>query len=480
MKLCWFVLLILLITACSQGKKKTADPLAYAVITGHIKNSQVYPQQHALKVVIPFFRNSQTIQECEIKNDHTFSFRFQPLALRDISIETFVPFILIRPGDSLHIELDFADLTKVDFSGTAGKLNQDLYAYTDGGGYYLEQYMTTADQRMAPAAFRAKMKGEREIRMKRFQDFAKKHEVEPDLEEWIKKGLDAEYYILLMNYAVRHPFMSRDTIPEQYYDFNSSMESLFTEGVVNSRLFELSSKFQYRPGKKVTDSTAPVSGVLERAASCTKNKVLSQFVMASYFDANLDCNDVAYFEENRAFFDEHVTIPLLRESLLQKYKDKKAYVTNPKPISDAMLYGITHDNGIAPVLGNGMKRLQEIVQNNKGKVVLINFWSGCPAALQGLGGINKLTELYQGEEVELVSVAEDGELIKKWAEDNQLKGQKYFWPKQDVREIMRNWHVTWSPYYLLINKEGIIVDYGSHILPGSVYSKEKINRLLEE
>ena len=79
---------------------------------------------------------------------HTFTFRFQPLALRDISIETFIPYLLIRPGDSLHIELDFAKLNKVEFSGTAGKLNQDLYAYTDGEGYYLEQRAGTDDQKL--------------------------------------------------------------------------------------------------------------------------------------------------------------------------------------------------------------------------------------------------------------------------------------------------------------------------------------------
>lgn len=480
MKLGWFILLVLLAAGCSQPKKEMVDPLAYAVITGHIKNRQVYPQQYSLKVIIPSFVNSQTIQECAIKDDHTFSFRFQPLALRDISIETFASFILIRPGDSLHIELDFADLNKVQFSGTAGKLNQDLYAFTDGGGYYLTQHVGTNEQMMAPDAFRALMKEEREVRWERFRDFAKKYEVEPDLEKWIKKGLEAEYYQGLMDYGMVHRLITGDSVPEDFYDFNSSVEELFTEDVMHSHLFELSAKFLCKPGKNSDSTVFNIPEVLENVANCTQNEVLSQFVVASILDGNLGCNDVVYFEENRAFFDEHVTIPLLRESLLQKYRDKKAYVTHPKLVSDAMLYGVSRDNGLAPVFGPGMKKLQEVVENNKGKVMLINFWDGCPFALKGLDGINQLTELYKGKDVELVSVAGDAGIIKKWAEEHHLKGQKYFWPHQDIGEIKRNWHVNWSPYYLLINKEGVIVDYGTHIAPGSAYSKKKINQLLEE
>ena len=43
------ILLMFVVLACGREKKKeTVNPLAYAVITGHIKNRQVYPQQSAL------------------------------------------------------------------------------------------------------------------------------------------------------------------------------------------------------------------------------------------------------------------------------------------------------------------------------------------------------------------------------------------------------------------------------------------------
>lgn len=477
MRLIWLFMLILLSFSCRQEKREKTDSLAYAVITGHIKNREIYPRQQSLKVVIPSFGDSETIQECEIKEDDTFSFRFQPLALRDISIETFIPFILIRPGDSLHIELDFENLNKVGFSGTAGKLNQDLYAFTDGGGYYLRQNAGTLDQMKEPAEFRAQMEKEREIRLERVRDFSQKYKVDTDLEKWINKGLEIEYHKILLDYGVNHAMYCGDTVSDEYYNFNSSVESLFTEDVIHSGLFELASKFQSKP-KMPVDSLKPTSAILERSANYSGNKVLSQFMVASDFDWQLSCNDVTFFEDNRAFFDEHVTLPLLRETLLQKYKDKKAYATNPKPMSDFMLYGSDPEKGITPVVGEGMKKLQDVVNMNKGKVTLINFWSGCPFALAELKGMNELTEQYKDEDVALVSIAGDSEQIRKW--NDNLKGQSNIWPYDNIREIMNNWHVHMSPYYLLINKEGVIVDYGTHIRPGNASVKEKINRLLKE
>lgn len=475
----WFVLLALLVAGCGQQEKKAVDPLAYAVITGHIKNRQVYPQEHSLKVVIPSFWNAQTVVECEIKEDDSFSFRFQPLALRDISIETFVPYLLVRPGDSLHIELDFSRLNWVDFSGSAADLNQDLYAFTDGKGYYLRQNAGTDDDLLSPDAFKAKMDRERDLRLERFQAFLQGREVDPDLQKWIGKGLEKEYYMNLLTYRFRHLFMTGDTVPADFYGFKSGVEDLFADDVIHSGLFELSTQYQYLVQKK-TDTIVGLSQRLSDIADCTNNKVLSQFMLAGILDESLASNEVTDFEDNRTFFDEHITLPVLREPLLQKYKDKKAYLANPKPMSDAMLYGVNLENGAASVVSEGMKKLQDVVNRNKGKVVLVNFWGGCPAACVELEPQNKLVEAYQGKEVELVSISEDDEWVQDYARKVGLKGQSYFWSGKDLREIRQSWHVTWSPYYLLINKEGIIVDYGSHIRPSALRTKAKIDRLLEE
>ena len=46
------------------------------------------------------------------------------MALRDISIETFIPYLLIRPGDSLHIELYVRAFVKMFGPGVGKKIEE--------------------------------------------------------------------------------------------------------------------------------------------------------------------------------------------------------------------------------------------------------------------------------------------------------------------------------------------------------------------
>lgn len=477
---CGLILLILLVWGCGQKDREQKDLSAPAVITGRVLHREVYPRQKFLKVIIPSFEHAQTIEECEIKADGSFAFRFRPLACRGIAIETFVPYLFVRPGDSLFVEIDFQDLTKVTFSGTGGKLNQDLYRFTDGGGYYLSQHAGTNDFMLTPEAFRKKMEKERKERERRCEEFFRAHEVDPDLERWIRKGMDTEYYTILLRYGTTYSFYNRgDTVPEAFYDFIPEAAALYEEDVVHSGLFDLSSGFRNRVAMR-KEAEPEKKWEPEQLAGGVQNTVLAQFLMANVFDQNLSCNDITYFEENREAFDRYITLPLFRETLLEKYETKKAYLTNPRPVSDAMLYGVNHESALAPVASAGMRKLQELVKKNAGKAIFINFWGGCPAALAELKPQEQLSAQYQGEEVEFISIAADCKSAREYAERQGLEGQNYFWTVEEVQDIMRSWHVTWSPYYLLINKEGVIIDYGSHLRPSSAGLKDKIEKVVGE
>lgn len=448
------------------------------MITGHIKNREIYPQQRSLKIIIPFFDQSETVEECVIKDDHTFTFRFQPLVLRDIAIETFIPYLLIRPGDSLHIEMDFRQLDWVKFSGSAGELNQLLYTYMDGGGYYLRQNAGTAALLLPPDDYRKQRTEEWENCKNRYVAFKQKYVPEPDLEKWILKGLDAEYYTQLLQYIFSIPFPVCDSLLETWSDVLPKVEQLFTADVIHSQLFRLASVFPY-PDSLERYASITLSGV-QALEESTFSEVLAQFMIAGALDHDLSCNQVISFENSREYFDRKITFPFLREPLLQKYRNKKNYLVNPQPLSDALLYGENREGGMTSLAVEGMRKLQKVVEQNAGKVILINFWSGCGAAVAELEPLNELVRMHKGKDVEFVSIAIDGDWTRKVADKLQLDGQTYFWSVEDLRQIMKNFQVTWSLFYLLIDQQGTIVDYGSHIRPHSSSTKEKIDRLLEK
>ena len=58
-----------------------------AIITGHIKNRHLYPDEKEVRITIPFYgRVPYTTLISPIWNDDTFSFQFFPYATRQISM----------------------------------------------------------------------------------------------------------------------------------------------------------------------------------------------------------------------------------------------------------------------------------------------------------------------------------------------------------------------------------------------------------
>lgn len=67
-----------------------------AIITGHIKNRHLYPDEKEVRITIPFYgRVPYTTLISPIWNDDTFSFQFFPYATRQISMPPYAEEIII-------------------------------------------------------------------------------------------------------------------------------------------------------------------------------------------------------------------------------------------------------------------------------------------------------------------------------------------------------------------------------------------------
>ena len=86
-----------------------------AVITGHISHHEVYQNTKEISITIPFFDRVSNKQRSTIYEDR-FAFSLVPYAPRTISMPPYIDHLVICPGDSIHVELDFADLGKVYYS----------------------------------------------------------------------------------------------------------------------------------------------------------------------------------------------------------------------------------------------------------------------------------------------------------------------------------------------------------------------------
>ena len=99
-------------------KGNEADYSRSAVITGHISHREVYPNTTEISIEIPFYDRVSEKQTSAIYED-AFAFSFVPYAPRTISMPPYIDHLVVCPGDSIHVELDFGNLAKVVCSGLA-------------------------------------------------------------------------------------------------------------------------------------------------------------------------------------------------------------------------------------------------------------------------------------------------------------------------------------------------------------------------
>ena len=109
-----------------------------AIITGHISNRDFYPDEKEVLLTIPTLSNVPITITSPIWSDGSFSFEFFPYAMRQVSLSPYMEELIIGPGDSIHVEIDFKDLMHVSCSGNGADNNEKLTVFHNK--YYLRNW----------------------------------------------------------------------------------------------------------------------------------------------------------------------------------------------------------------------------------------------------------------------------------------------------------------------------------------------------
>ncbi len=114
-----------------------------AVITGHILHPEVYPNTREISLSMPFFDRVAQQQTSQISEDGDFAFSFYPYSPRSVSMAPFVDELMVCPGDSIHVELDFSDFNHVVFTGRGADNNEKLSVFRMR--YYLDDWPSLSE-----------------------------------------------------------------------------------------------------------------------------------------------------------------------------------------------------------------------------------------------------------------------------------------------------------------------------------------------
>lgn len=473
----------------SNIKGDAADYSRPVVITGHISNRDVYPKTTEINIVSPFYDRVSQSQSSVISDD-AFAFSFVPYSPRTISMPPFIETMMVCPGDSIHVELDFADLGNVVYSGKGAENNKKLNDFHMG--YYLSgDWPGFSRMREEPEGkfvriyknaeeFSEAAKQSLAHHLSRLDDFIAEKQPSKELAILCRKEIEADYYSALIRSLLLYRHDGHDDV-SSYFRIQDA-EPLFSGDYMNSNLFELSSQIRYwsldaLDREEIGSLYADYSSLVHFLKKATKNDILRQMMITDEFNQLLEANNVDRFEDYFASFNDNVTFPLLKLSTRDRYMLKKAYQQNPQILSDAILKADKPRDGQDNFIkeNEGLKLLREIITNEKEKVVYITIGAKwCPGSLSNIPYQQSLASDYQGKPLRIVNFYLDNK-------------------PDDANSIalgIENYHLTDAqrlgfdpilhlgrgiPFFILIDKDGVIVDFGNHLRASNPATREKID-----
>ena len=129
----------------------------------------------------------------------------------------------------------------------------------------------------------------------------------------------------------------------------------------------------------------------------------------------------------------------------------------------------------------GDSLLTEMLQDFKGKVVMIDFWNTwCVPCRNAIKAMKPMEEEYKGKDVVFLFIANESSNLNEWEEiAPTIKGHHYRLPVNQCNTLTDKWGFSAIPSYVIIGKDGKRKD--SHTgFKGVEYYKAKIDAELKK
>lgn len=479
------IMSLFILSSCTTDRmdRQMMDESYYsqaAVITGHIANRDVYPNTNEISITLPFYDRVDSRQTSLIYDDE-FGFSVLPYAPRTVSMAPFVDHMVICPGDSIHVDLDFAELGKVSFSGTGADNNMKMNEFHLK--YYLSHYWPSVNKYNDAKSFKDGLTEQLEAHLSRLEAFIQEKHPSKELEALCRKEIEADYYSNLIQGLL---FFKRGG--ESVSDLFRVKEAagLFSPDCMPGNLFDLSSNICYwllhdMDPEEAALLMADYTLLMRFLKKVTSNRILHQMLVTHFYNQMLEANDSERFEKHFKEFNETVTYPLLKLNIRDRYIARKAYKQNPRTLSDAILHADRPREGQdASVKENmGLKLLRDIIAENEDKVIYITIaatW--CPGSRYEVPFQQELAEDYRNKPLRVVNLYLD----------NSSDGTNPFATDIETYHLTDEQRLGLDPilhtgrgipFYILIDKEGVIVDFGEHLRPSIPETRNIIDRYIK-
>ncbi|MBT1707247.1 TlpA family protein disulfide reductase [Fulvivirgaceae bacterium PWU5] len=424
-----------------------------------------------------------------------FVFKFEAYVPTDAWIVYQTNFlILFHPGDSIYLEFDgttsnrMAVLKSAKFSGDAAASNkgtalfQQAYAENSLSGYNYEKH-TIRIKNSTPSQFVQYCDSLRHEALNFHAAFVKKQGLNQEAARWSKLYVGSRYYHDLRYFPDAHRAAlvlkeSEWDVPLKYYDFLRTYDDVKQALVSGDAINSYINKYAYTYIRRHASADAAAlkrsltkeqqdSIKLWSIVRYSKDAFIKEITLCYFLNDWLEQSALETFEKNRNLIDANLTQPFLREPLFKKYALKKKEVEGlPAPAVERLVSGVSF--------------VDSVIQQNRGKVIYIDIWATwCGPCRQEFPYAKKLEDAFGDNVVFLYLCLESGEdayqnLLKKYAH----KGIHKFLDEEQSKLLRAKYKVQGVPHYMLIDKDGHIVNVDHSIKPSADETPAAIRGLL--
>jgi thiol-disulfide isomerase/thioredoxin len=502
----FFTVFIIIFSSCNKPKKQYVDVPQIIIVAGKIDNYETN-RKLTLHVNRPGFSQEQILA----KTDSTGNFiaTFESYIPVDVWVMYNTNFLaLLHPCDSLFIQFDgkYNDrpelLESISFGGSAAIKNQnaakiqqmyysnEIYYDWDKKNKAIKEYeITQYIQHLDTVQFKLN-----EI----YERFIVENNPDKISRKWALLFIENYFYFRLGMYAYTKQYYTDGAknvyIPKGSYDRLCNRLPIDTSMFINSdalcdfsgvfRIYvidnlrdkETDSVWHVIPGFDVIEGTAAISDSIRIFSTIefVRDPLLLQIMLTEIFDQKFESQDISVYERFQDVANTYIKEPFLREPLQQKYLQTKQRIENPQIYTEAIL------KEAANLSVNQI--MDDILQQNKGKVIYVDFWgTWCGHCLSEMPSSKIVEHENKNEDVVFVYICLESE-EKQWKlllDKFQLGGQHYLLSQKQSSEIRKLLSITGVPFYLLVDKNWVIREKGSHLRPSSLDVREKIKEMLK-
>lgn len=388
--------------------------------------------------------------------------------------------ICLLPTDNLFVD---ADGDQIKFSGKGAEKNNFLYMLASSGYRDRDFYTETNTGKLSPKDFAIKMAEFRDKRVALLQEFVKTHSVEPIFQDFFLIENSVIYVDLIMNYPDRYAYYNKikkdslELTPE-YYKYRQLKNIVDDKNVLSNTYLHGLRNFLFVKANDVRKSN-PLAGksfnpfhviLIDSLKGRTQEYVMARWLVSEF---SRDAVDTVIHVK----FKEIARDPLAMNTVamaFEKYNQKRALIG--QPLNNEFMQTLVEDT-----LGNKFT-LSKIIEHNKGKVIYLDIWGlGCGPCRVTMPASKKLKDKLTGKPIEFVFLSVEGMSKKRWEEAFKVcltRTNQYCLTEGFYSKFLKFMEINWVPCYMIIDKEGKLVDYTAP-RPGEFGLEEKLIRLAE-